>query len=178
MGQVIKAWGSATEGAVNQLFNGSEPSIQALTKLISNGRMTPGDSEGHPVPKHMSDTQLQDLVTRVFYSYTIPAIWTAAALSVFIMDSGFPCDDTDPITPEYMYPETAHATRVCHNNKRYYLARATEAPGKECDQDGCGDVGCVPSWSCYFRKFAAPPGVDKLGSVLYGNVTLDELVSG
>jgi hypothetical protein len=175
---VVDGWGHAAEGAVNELFNGSEESIQILTKLISNGRMTPGSSEGHPVPENTLNKDLHTLVKRVFYSYTIPAIWTAAALSVFIMDSGFTCDHTDPVTPEYMDAETAHATQVCHNNKLYYLVRATEGPGKECDQYICGDIGCVPGWSCTNRNFKAPPGVDKLGSERYGHVTLRELVVG
>lgn len=178
MSQVVFVWGEAMELAVDKLFDGSPESIQSLTTLISDGKMTPGNTTGHAIPPQMSNTELQTLLTRVFYSYTIPAIWTAAGLSVFVMDSGYTCNHIDPVTPEYMDADTAHATSTCYNNKLYYLVRAIEGPAEECDQGGCGDVGCVPWWPCTKEKFQVPPGLDKLGSPRYGKVTAHELIVG
>jgi hypothetical protein len=178
MSQVVLAWGNATELAVAKLFDGSPESIQFLTTLISDGKMTPGNTEGHSVLEAMSNTKLQALLRRVFYSYTIPAIWTTAALSVFVMDSGITCDHIDPVTPQYIDAETAHATQVCYNSKLYYLLRATEGPAEECGLGACGDIGCVPTWPCSKKQFTAPPGVDKLGSSQYGYVTVREVIAG
>lgn len=177
MGQVVWAWGNVTELAVDKLFDGSEESIQVLTGLMSNGKLISGSQNGNPIPKVNKNSVLQASVVRTFYAYTIPALWSTAAMGVFVMDSGHSCDDTDAVTPRYLSEDTARATSACYNKKLYYLVH-TGGDAQTCEQGQCGDVGCVPTWYCTDNQFSKPPGLDQLGSAQYGYITVRDLIVG
>ncbi|GAB1316797.1 hypothetical protein MFIFM68171_07007 [Madurella fahalii] len=175
MGQVLKGWANVTELAVSKLFDGSEESIAQLISLISDGKMIEGYTNGHAPPKEMSQTERIEKVMKIFYAYTIPAMWETAAVGVFVMDSGYSCNHQDPVTPRYLSADTAHGTWHCYKDKLYYLAHiAREAQNRE--QGTCGDVGCIPQWHYTDNQFSKPPGLDSLGA--YDGITLRELVEG
>ncbi|KAK4154152.1 hypothetical protein C8A00DRAFT_14725, partial [Chaetomidium leptoderma] len=178
MGQAVWAWSNVTELAVKRLFSGEEESIRLLTQLISNGKLTPGNATGHAIPDEYTNAEMEALVIKAFYSYTIPAIWTVPALGAFVMDSGYTCDHIDPVTPKYMDADTAHATWTCYNNKLYYLVHANKGPARERDQVGCGDLTCTPDWDSYDQKFTILPGLHKLGTTQYGHITHRDLIIG
>ncbi|ROW15174.1 hypothetical protein VPNG_03014 [Cytospora leucostoma] len=104
MGQFVAGWEALTETAVNHLFNGSDASINTLTKLISNGRFIAGSANGHatgsggstPGYAPATNTELEGNITTAFWSYTIP----------------------------YLSDDTASATKACYNDKLYYLVAA------------------------------------------------------
>jgi hypothetical protein len=176
MGQVVWAWANATEVALKKMFDGSDESIQTLTTLISNGKMISGSSTSD-APDMNADIQAS--VVRTFYSYTIPAIWTVAAFGAFVMDSGYSCDHTDPLTPRYLDTNTAHATYTCYNNKLYYLVRTPDRPAHDCDYATCDDLTCLPGPpNCYDQTFETPPGLENLGTAQYGHVTVRDLIIG
>jgi hypothetical protein len=167
--QALRAWGNATEAAVFKLFDGSEDSTQLLTRLISNGKMIvggAGDAYG-PRPVPVSDEESRFASLRTFYSYAIPAEWSATSAGVFVMDTGYSCSQTD-VTPKHLDGRTAEATRACYDGKLYHIVHA-ESTGHavECQQQVCSD-----------KRFSTPPGWKRLRGTSQGNVTVEDLVAG
>jgi hypothetical protein len=174
MGQAIAAWGSVNELALQKLFDGSDPSLVTLGSLISDGKMIEGAVNGNyefppapgsgPSPQTLTD--LEAGLTKAFFGYAIPAIWSVSGTYPFIIDSGYDCGITDPLS-EYLSPDTMHATYGCVNNKLYYLASPT-GPATDCDDSG----NCSPN------QFSAPPGINWLDGTSFGGVTVLDLITG
>ena len=116
-------------------------------------------------PEPQSLSSLQASITKAFFGYSIPAIWTVSGNYPFIIDSGYDCSADNPIT-DYMTPETQQATYACHNNKLYYLATPTGDP------QTCGDDGCIDN------TFSAPPGISWLDGTSFGGIRVSDLIIG
>jgi hypothetical protein len=171
MGQVIGAWGNATEQGLKTLFSGTDDAINTLTTLISDGKMIEGAVNGAaaspPVfPVQGSDAALQNTISKVFFGFSIPVIWSVSQTYAFIIDSGYSCGTVDPLG-QYLTPDTMHATWACYNDKLYYLAAAVGAA------EDCNDSG-----ACSPNQFSAPPGIGSLDGKAFGGVTVSDLVTG
>jgi len=149
-----------------------------LTSLFSDGKVTSG--LGGPLREDNFD--FKTWVTRVLWSQAFSAMWSAPSSGVFVLDSGFSCDQrsSDPLTPERMDARTANMTSACYDEKLYYLVRTADGSARHCRPTECGIGGCMPAWYCAGNKFVAPNGLE---SVIddrweYGYVSVNDLVAG
>lgn len=171
MGRTIKAWSDTTERSLHQLFSGSDEGIEALTDLISDGKLIAGcdhtvtypPSEYGNVPDE-DTAALEDSIGKTFFAFAIPSIWTTSGRFPFIIDAGYSCDHEDDMG-EYLEDETMKAAKACWNNKRYYLAEPDGQPWY------CQEGGCLNN------PFSALPGVDSMGPN-FGNVTVQDIIIG
>lgn len=175
MGQAIWAWANITEEAVTNVFNGSDPSIQTLTQLISHGQLIEGSENGHAssTPGPPTDAKLQESVVSAFFAYTIPAAWTLSGTRAFVVDAGSPCDAQYPLSPTWFSTDIADATKGCYNGNLYYIINPS-GPSQYCGAGSCD--GCVPV--CTPSFFSQPPGLDKLDGKAYGGITVASLIQG
>ncbi len=170
MGQVLQGWTNATALAVKSLFSGNDTSIAMLTSLIAQGQFLEGKSTGSsntggpPSTYSTSDLAVQQSITKAFFAYSIPALWSVSGTSAFVMDSGYSCDAVDPVS-EYLDSDTMASTKSCFQGSLYYLVY----PGGP--WESCSDT-CVDS------RFSEPPGLDALDGNNFGGITLDNLVAG
>ncbi|KAL3462009.1 hypothetical protein BJX64DRAFT_288751 [Aspergillus heterothallicus] len=82
--------------------------------------------------------------------------------NVFVIDTGgLACDDSNPVS-DYLDDSTAETTKVCYNDKRYYLVYLNGDASNSCQDAGnaSGTSLCVP------YKFSIPPGLDTFGATL------------
>ncbi|KGQ05404.1 Killer toxin subunits alpha/beta [Beauveria bassiana D1-5] len=115
--------------------------------------------------------ELEASVSKAFFGYAIPALWSVSGAFPVVLDTGYACGKVDPIKG-YMTPDTMHKTYACVDNKMYYLGSA-KGDAQYCYKPavGCPDV-------CRDEKFTAPPGLDSLDKTSFGGVTLQDLVEG
>ncbi|KAJ5114021.1 hypothetical protein N7456_002555 [Penicillium angulare] len=163
MGDVWRAWKNSTEMASKALFNGSDSTTTLLTRMMSEGKLIEGSSEGNDDNEVMSGVEQEYLIEKTFYAYVIPQVWQKSSQNVFVVDTGHDCDDSNPIS-DYVSDDTADVTGVCFNDKRYYLVHLDGTASNSCqDEDGGNTSGtsfCIP------YKFSVPPGADTLGTTL------------
>ena len=164
-----------TELATKNLFDGSDPSIQTLTTLISNGQLIEGSENGNAgqAPEDPpDDASLQASIMRAFYAFSIPQAWSVSDTKAFVMDAGYPCGTVNPLEG-WIRDNVAAATYGCFNGNIYYLVNpagdAESCPATSCD-------GCVPL--CTPGYFSQPPGLDKLDGSAYGSITVGDLITG
>ena len=175
MGQVVNAWGNVTEQSLKKLFDGSPEYIDLLTSLIADGHMIEGSVNGAAAyPDVTADgttqAELRASISKAFFAFGIPALWSVAGTRAFILDSGYDCGTTDPES-EYLSDDTMHKTYGCYNNKLYYLVYPK---GEAQDCSSC--EGCAVT--CTDNDFSAPPGIDTLDGTRFGGVKVSDLISG
>lgn len=176
MGNAVNAWGNVTEMSLKKLFNGEPASVELLTSLIANGHFVDGSVGGglaypdfdisHDSPT-MADVRAS--ISKAFFAFGIPNIWSVSGTTAFIMDSGFDCGTVDPMG-EYLDQDTQHKTAGCYNGKLYYLAYPSGV-AEYCTGGG----GAV---TCRDNKFSAPPGIDTLDGTRFGGVKVSDLITG
>ncbi|GKZ29774.1 hypothetical protein AbraIFM66950_006404 [Aspergillus brasiliensis] len=110
-------------------------------------------------------TALRRGVSRSFFAFAIPSIWTVSGRYPFVIDAGYSCDHEVDMG-DYLEDDTMKEAKACYRNKRYYLA-APEGQPWECFEGGCID-----------NPFSALPGVDSMGQGSFGNVTVEEIIIG
>ncbi|KAL5087858.1 hypothetical protein Trisim1_007509 [Trichoderma cf. simile WF8] len=181
MGKALGAWATIVENQLAALFNGSEASIALLGTLIGNGNLIECDGSS-PLENDPSDDNtyqgLENYVTRAFYGFAIPALWTVSGAAAFVVDSGYPCGTVNPLGL-YMSNDTAEATYSCYNGNLYYLVSAAG------DYHGCTgedialtvDTVDPPPPPCTDSLFTAPTGLNSLGSN-WGGITVSDLIAG
>lgn len=172
MGQSIAGWGAVVEKSLSTLFDGSDASIEMLTDLISDGRFVEGSSISMALPPSDAGelpkdtmTALQKSVSKSFFAFAIPSIWTVSGRYPFVIDAGYSCDHADDMG-DYLEADTMKVAKACYRNKRYYLA-APEGQPWECVEGSCLD-----------NPFSALPGVDSMGQGSFGNVTVEDIIIG
>ncbi|KAF7561921.1 hypothetical protein G7046_g2225 [Stylonectria norvegica] len=173
MGQTISIWGNVTEEAVKGLFNGLPDSIDQLTTLISDGKLIAG--KGNLAPDDSDDTTeaaLEESISKAFFGYAIPVIWSLSGTYPFIIDSGYDCGVVDPLGA-YLDTATMHKTTGCYGGKLYYLA-SPKGAAKKCHNT------CSPHCEnvCVDNTFSAPPGIEWLDGTTYGGITIHDLIAG
>lgn len=106
----MEAWEEITTAALDDLFSGSEESIDRLTTLISDGKLVSGKSGPMPDPNEATTHgELVDSITKSLFAFAIPAIWSFSNRHPFVIDSGYSCGAEYPLE-KYMSKKTMNAT--------------------------------------------------------------------
>jgi GH18 family chitinase len=172
MAQVFDGWRKIASVAVDRLFSGDDRSLEILWNCMSDGKLIEGRSPGGGSP-FPGDTDVKFGIKKLFYGYSIPALWRVSDTYAFVVDSGFGCGEDKPLDA-YLDDATMDATGACVDGRRYYLVHpAGDARVSKCT--GYGPAGCT-SWERVNNKFAAPVGLGALGR--FGNLTKEDLVTG
>ncbi|KAL1853192.1 hypothetical protein VTK73DRAFT_9058 [Phialemonium thermophilum] len=175
IGHVLRMWENATETLSHSLFDGTAPSVDVLTGLISDGKLLDGDAKNHSAnAAELTLSEMVGFVERGYYGFIIPQIWNVSSTVPFVMDTGYACGTINPMS-DYLGDADAAATYVCHapTNKMYYLV-SVRGSAQNCN---CG-VSCTTGHACLENKFVTPPGLEHLDGSSYGGVTRDDLVYG
>ncbi|KAL6887059.1 glycoside hydrolase family 18 protein [Trichoderma evansii] len=181
MGKALGGWATIVENQLAALFNGSETSIALLGTMIGNGNLLEcdGTSPSQSDPSDNSTyTDIENYVTRAFFGFAIPALWTVSGAAAFVVDSGYPCGTVNPLGL-YMSNDTAEATYSCYNGNLYYLVSAAGDYHSCTGEDIALTVDTVdpPPPPCTDSLFTAPQGLDSLGSK-WGRITVSDLIAG
>jgi hypothetical protein len=177
LGQVVGAWANLTDVALQDLFSGSSTTLPHLDTLIQNGHFIDGVPNTGAFPP--DEETLTVSITEAFWTYAIPSLWTVAGYAPVVIDSGYTCGTTNPLS-EYMTTGDQAATFSCYTNpstgvnELYYLVwPITKANQGQSCPGGVDDGECAES-------FAQLPGTGSLGSSgsSWSAVTLDKLVKG
>ncbi|TWU70441.1 hypothetical protein ED733_000323 [Metarhizium rileyi] len=169
MGQALNAWADLAERSLAKLFDGTDESIDVLTSLLSDGKCITG--KGRAAPPAYSEATLKGFIGKAFFAYSIPALWSVAGISPFIIDSGYACGTIDPIKG-YMSWDSMQRTWHCVDGKLYYLA-SLKGKARYCSK-AC--VECPDH--CEDETFSAPPGIEWLDGASFGQVQLSDLITG
>lgn len=164
MGNTINGWGNVTSLALGKLFNGTDDSLAMLWDAMSDGKLIEGKAFADAPPGN-AENELRANIGKSFFGYAIPALWQASGSWAFVIDSGYGCDERDPLD-DYLDTKTMEATGSCYDGKRYYLAHP-DGMAYTCFEGGCMD-----------NKFSAPPGLDTLDGEIFGGITKDDLIKG
>ncbi|WPG98091.1 Hypothetical protein R9X50_00087700 [Acrodontium crateriforme] len=182
IGSVVSGWASTSENVLWTLFNGSEASVTLLGTLIANGNLIEG-SGGSPSVYYQPDAEtssnVESYISKAFFGFAIPSVWTVSGAAAFIIDSGSPCSAQNPLS-EYMTAATQESTYVCYNNNLYYLVHL-DGTWSACNDEDVAQidcVGCDPQPTCNPTYFTAPPGLSTLGSGSWGGISLSDLIEG
>lgn len=174
MAQTVDLWAASIESSATWLFNGTDEAIDALTTIISHGKLIAGSGRSMPDVNHVtiqSATALKANMAKAFYAYAIPAVWDAAGTHPFVVDSGYSCGTVDPLGT-YMDVDTMQQTWSCYEDKLYYLV----IPKGNSYNNVQNPTG--PGTHKVRNKFSAPAGIGSMGSDLFGGVKVSELITG
>ncbi len=176
MANVVDQWRTVAQRTLVLLFGGSNVGIDALTHLIKDGRFISGGqvtAETPPEPTTVilddalttANRSLADSVSRAFFAYAIPAIWTASGAFPFVVDSGMPCDFKVPFV--FHVAAEMLSSQTCCNGTLYYLS-GLSGDAQICHgEDGCED-----------NHFSALHGMEALHSGSFGGVTTVDIIQG
>ncbi|KAL2830488.1 hypothetical protein BDW59DRAFT_177834 [Aspergillus cavernicola] len=164
MGNVWRAWKNSTELASRALFNGSDTSNTLLKRMMKDGQWIEGSSGGNTAEVDLTEPDREYLIEKSFYAYVIPQVWQKSGQNVFVIDTGYECDEDDDSNPvsDYVDDTTADTTRVCYQSKMYFLVH----PNGDAS-NSCQDAGNASGTSlCFPYTFSVPPGLETLGTEL------------
>ncbi|GFF43688.1 hypothetical protein IFM58399_07030 [Aspergillus lentulus] len=167
MGQSIAAWGNITEKSLSKLFDGSDDSLNHLTDLISDSKLIEGKGMAPPGPDAPAESvsALRASISKAFFGFAIPSIWTVSGTYASNINLGYDCGTIDPMG-DYMDTDTLHATAGCYGGKLHYLASPK------------GDASTCTEGRCFDNKFSTPPGIDSLDGKDSGGITVGDLITG
>ncbi|KAL4789112.1 chitinase [Aspergillus venezuelensis] len=175
LGNVIGMWQNMSTIALDQLFDGKDKNLQILHETITGGKLIEGKSD---LPAEGDeDTDQNNLVAnikKIFYGYSIPALWKESKAHVFILEAGHFCED-GPKMGDYISDDNMELTGACVKDYQYYLVYPKGDAGscyEDCNTEGYCEMICNES------KFSAPPGIDALGSGSFGGIKVSDLVIG
>ncbi|CAG8003003.1 unnamed protein product [Penicillium nalgiovense] len=185
MGQSLQAWNHIFTQDLEDLFDGSDESIERLTTMIEDGRMIDGIPEDIPYPdktKRKDEDDKDDPKTEAteaekksvessfltaFWAYSIPAVWQASGHHPFIIDTGRSCDDKDG--DKY----TKGLKSACHGETLYELADP-DGRSHPCSYN-CGIPG---GCKCDDSAFSSPKGVKELDGDDWNGLTVKDIIVG
>ncbi|GLA49848.1 hypothetical protein CBS147343_3007 [Aspergillus niger] len=176
LGQVVYGWSNITSQALEDLFSGTNESMNALWEVMSDGKLIEGKRDHYPSYTGNVQNELIANINKYVIGFALPALWRQAGSYTFILDSGQSCDD-NPNIGEYLEDDTIEATGVCVDNRQYYLVypdgHATDCTCKIINDSGpCQTV-------CKDNKFSAPNGIQYIsGENSYYGITANDLVKG
>ncbi|KAI8943235.1 hypothetical protein NX059_001257 [Plenodomus lindquistii] len=179
MGQSIDGWGNMSSTRLSTLFNGEEENIEALYDIISDGKLTGGQSKGNidedgaPATKD-HEPELRANIGRTIFAWSIPNLWRNSKAYAFVMDSGYGCTGNEGLE-EYVEADVMKATGACIDGKAYFLVQP-DGDARTCkchyyDNSHCENV-------CTTGTFAAPPGLNALNGKDFGGITREDLIKG
>lgn len=158
---MLSTWSNLVIDNLDVLFDGSDDSIERLGDMIADGSFIARNGNlGGTGDATDNDIQtLRDSVVRNFFGIAIPEIWRMSGAYGFVIDTGIDCDED----VSDLLKDDVKKTRVCHNDKQYFL----------------GEPKGTPSSSDDPYTFSVPPGVDSLGEdSRYGGITLEDVIIG
>jgi hypothetical protein len=151
---------------LQDLFSGEDSSISMLTDIISDGKLIAG--LGYSLGRLGDDdsqSALETAISRSFYTFSIPTLWSVAGKYLFVIDAGYDCDHNDDIS-YYLSKDDISLTKTYYRNKRYYFGMPEGEP-YDYYESVCDD-----------SKFSVPAGTSSLGKGSFGNITLEDLIVG
>ncbi|KAJ5519173.1 Peptidoglycan-binding Lysin subgroup [Penicillium expansum] len=169
MGQSLQGWNYIFTKDLENLFDGTDKSIERLTIMISDGRMIDGIPKDIPYPDktkrkdkddddnkktEATDSEkksVEDGFLTAFWAYSIPAVWQASGHHPFIIDTGRSCDDKD--------------------GDKYTKDLKSIAP---CDYD-CGITG---GCKCDDSAFSSLKGVEELDGKAWSGLKVEDIIIG
>ncbi|CAG8207143.1 unnamed protein product [Penicillium salamii] len=183
MGQSMDGWKVVFTEDLENLFDGSDKSIERLTTMISDAGMLHGIPEDIPYPdktkRKEPDDKKEVIATKsqidavetgfltTFWAYAIPAVWQASGHHPFIIDTGRSCNDKH--TDKY----TKYLKSACFEKRLYQLA---DPVGKShpCSKN-CGFPG---GCTCPDTDFSSPKGVGELDDKSWNGLKVDDIIVG
>lgn len=174
---VMKGINAVNTATLKAVFNGSDPSIITLSNMISDGRLIDGmGPDGHLVsPEPVDEDKIGDHITTIVFAYSIPVLWRLSGRKPFVLDSGSSCDAPVP-SGVYLTPDTQARTKVCYNQRLYFLVMSDGDPAHcpDCGKNGCDTIHCRPN------QFSIPPGLEYLDGKdkTFGDITIQKIVEG
>lgn len=179
MGLSLYGWDNIFKKDLENLFDGSDKSIERLTTLISGGLFIDGVADEFDVgnKKRSSDEKneatekqkktVKDSFVTAFYGFAIPAVWQASGHHPFIIDTGRKCDDKDG--SKY----TKDLKSACYEGRLYQLG---DPDGKShpCSYN-CGIPG---GCKCPDSSFSSPKGVGELDGKNWGGIDVKDIIIG
>lgn len=185
MGQSLQGWNYIFTKDLENLFDGTDKSIERLTIMISDGRMIDGIPKDIPYPDktkrkdkddddnkktEATDSEkksVEDGFLTAFWAYSIPAVWQASGHHPFIIDTGRSCDDKDG--DKY----TKDLKSACYENRLYQLADP-DGRSHPCDYD-CGITG---GCKCDDSAFSSLKGVEELDGKAWSGLKVEDIIIG
>lgn len=179
----IVSWQDATVQVIKEIFSGDPDTMDELFTLIEGGTLATGktDAAQRKRGELLEVDKLQAQVEKAAWAQIVPRAWSLAGWRAVVVDGG-KCDDVGAIDG-YITSGTGDDTDVCHDGRRYYLVAApkpwkkgtpdcfNESPPQNGSPPPCWDEGEDP-------RLKKLPGNDKLGDVMYGKLSLDDVVIG
>lgn len=173
MGSVMNDWQNTTSHILAELFSGSDESLELLQTVMGQGQFIAGgdpdtgilSAPGYTI--NDDDVELmKGNVTRSFYAFNIPSVWSAVGKNIFILDTKLGCSGGD-LSDAHLPDDAATA---CYNDKLYAVAYP------DGDADSCSAV--MGNSVCQYATFKKPDGIDDLDGTRWGGVTVEDLVVG
>ncbi|EHA19716.1 hypothetical protein ASPNIDRAFT_138741, partial [Aspergillus niger ATCC 1015] len=176
LGQVVYGWSNITSQALDDLFSGTNESMNALWEVMSDGKLIEGKRDNDPSYIGNVQNELIANINKCVIGFALPALWRQAGSYTFILDSGQSCDD-NPNIGEYLEDDTIDATGVCVDNRQYYLVYP-DGDATDCTCKIINDSGPCQT-VCKDVKFSAPKGIENIsGDNSYFGITTNDLVKG
>lgn len=181
MGKALGGWTTIVENQLSALFSGSNPSMALLVTLIGNGNLLECNCSS-PLQglDNSTNTDIESFVTRVFFGFAIPALWTVSGAAAFVFDSGYPCGTVNPLSL-YTSNDTGEATYSCYNGNLYYLVSAAGDYHSCTGEENIAltvDTVDPPLPPRTDSLFTTPKGLDSLGLSKWGGIPVDDLIAG
>ncbi|KAL3465425.1 hypothetical protein BJX64DRAFT_275079 [Aspergillus heterothallicus] len=181
MGQVITAWSDINSIALGHLLTAREQEqIDAIWKLISDGKLIEGSSDKPAPDIGDQEIELRENILKCVFGFTIPALWRAAGTRAFIIDTESQCGPSDTHylkdMEQYLDKGTMNTRGECIDGRQFYLVYP-EGDAKECE---CvhKPTGGACEWYCRDNTFSSPTGLDTLNGANFENITKSDLVLG
>ncbi|GKZ65110.1 hypothetical protein AnigIFM50267_007274 [Aspergillus niger] len=176
LGQVVYGWSNITSQALDDLFSGTNESMNALWEVMSDGKLIEGKRDNDPSYTGNVQNELIANINKCVIGFALPALWRQAGSYTFILDSGQSCDD-NPNIGEYLEDDTIDATGVCVDNRQYYLVYP-DGDATDCTCKIINDSGPCQT-VCKDNKFSAPNGIQYIsGENSYYGIMANDLVKG
>lgn len=177
MKQMIDAFERGQTGYLNNLFNGSDASIDQLHALITDGKFLEGGTVTAPASQGQSPNNIDaaDSIMKAIYASLIPLAWPKSNRHEhpFVMTSDKPCDfKGSPDQGATIDDDTANKNSVCYNGKLYYLVAAGDGPNQDCDG---GDGMAI---SCRGLTFGTLSGVPTMDGKAWAGITKEDIAIG
>jgi hypothetical protein len=162
MGDLVNGWRNLTSASLTRLFDGSDSSIELLSKTISGGKLVSGMCDtatcsGDRMGEQGLISVLQANSAKILHALAIPAIWDFSKAHAFIIDAGYDCDANEPLS-RYLTSDTMKATSACVDGKLYYIVS--------------------PVGKANIQKLTAPKGLEYLDGKDFGGITKEDLIKG
>jgi hypothetical protein len=159
-------WYQTTSELLAKTFDGSDTSIDTLTRLFTDGKFLAN------AYSPLTDLEIQGMMAKALYAMLIPLAWRLAPnTGVFIIDAKKSCAGAS-LPGDELSGNDASKSFACVNGNAYYLVSAN---GEESDiiRDADGTL----LWS-EKNAFGLPPGLTSLDGTAWGTIKVADVIQG